>query len=190
MRTMTVLSLLALIGAGCKTAQTESKPVATNVPQTDPAVVTITEEQGVLESESTEDVLVASDLVLETESSPLGEIGAVYFEFDSAELTEESQEILDRVAEWLVSHPQVAVRIEGHTDTRGTSEYNLALGERRAHAIERYLGLLGVRDDQMTTVSYGEELPVTAGEDETAYAQNRRGELITDEDPVVGALDE
>ncbi|MEL6547111.1 MAG: OmpA family protein, partial [Myxococcota bacterium] len=125
-----------------------------------------------------------------SEHTLLNELSLVYFEFDSAELTEESQRDLEKVAEWLVMHPKVTLRIEGHTDARGTIEYNVSLGDRRAQVIKRYLSLLGVRDDQLVTLSYGEELPAIPGDDEEAYAQNRRAQLISEEDAVVGQLTE
>lgn len=190
MRIITVVGLLALLGAGCKTATQDQSPVATSVPTRAPDVVTVAEASPTApESRATQAVMAATDLVVDQALSPLEQLRAIYFEFDSAELTDDSRALLEEVAEWLVTHPSVAIRIEGHTDARGTSEYNLALGERRAVAIATYLSHLGVNEAQLTTVSYGEEVPATLGDDETAYAQNRRGEVVPEAEAVVGALE-
>jgi peptidoglycan-associated lipoprotein len=98
----------------------------------------------------------------------------VYFDYDSTVLDEEATAILDRQAAWLKQYPDVRVTIEGHTDERGTREYNLALGDRRAHAVRNYLVALEVPDDRLLTISYGEERPAEPGHDETAWALNRR----------------
>ncbi|HVK78471.1 MAG TPA: OmpA family protein [Kofleriaceae bacterium] len=102
--------------------------------------------------------------------------GPIFFEFDSATLTMSSRELLATLANWLEKHP-CRLRIEGHTDERGTTEYNLALGDRRARAIADYLAAMGIDPATLTTVTYGEEQPVYTGHDERAWAHNRRGEL-------------
>jgi peptidoglycan-associated lipoprotein len=103
---------------------------------------------------------------------------AVYFEYDSSQLTPAARDQLAQLAEWLRTRPDARVRIEGHTDERGTDEYNLALGERRAHAIRDHLVRLGVNPASLSTISYGEERPAAPGSGEDAWAQNRRGELL------------
>lgn len=99
-----------------------------------------------------------------------------YFEFDSAVLLPEARAALIGHAEYLRSSSK-SVRLEGHADERGTREYNMALGERRAKAVQRYLVLQGVSPAQLELVSYGEERPVATGNDEQSWAQNRRVEL-------------
>jgi len=106
-------------------------------------------------------------------------IGAILFEFDSVVLTGTAREQLDRLAGWL-EKSKAGVTIEGHADERGTTEYNVALGQRRADAIADYLAHLGIARARLTTISYGEERPAASGDDESAYAQNRRGELRPD----------
>lgn len=101
----------------------------------------------------------------------------VHFAFDSAELSEESQAALRQNAEYLRQHPMAKIVIEGHTDERGSAEYNLALGHRRAQAVRNYLALLGIDTSRMETVSYGSEQPVDPGHDEDAWAQNRRAQF-------------
>jgi peptidoglycan-associated lipoprotein len=98
----------------------------------------------------------------------------VFFAFDSAEISPEAQRILQRQAEWLRRYPNVGVTIEGHCDERGTREYNLALGERRAQAAKRVLVALGIPAARLSTISYGKERPAVPGSSEDAYAQNRR----------------
>jgi len=102
----------------------------------------------------------------------------VYFEYDSSAITEASQQIIEAHAAYLVNNPGITVMLEGNTDERGTREYNLALGERRAKAVAKMMQALGVSSSNIQTVSYGEERPVALGQDETSYSQNRRVEII------------
>ena len=97
----------------------------------------------------------------------------VFFAFDSAEISSEGQQILQRQAQWLRRYPNVIVTIEGHCDERGTREYNLALGERRAAAAKNVLVAAGIPASRVSTNSYGKERPVVPGSTEEAYAQNR-----------------
>ena len=98
----------------------------------------------------------------------------LYFAFDSAELDAESMKIAKAHGRYLLANPGVRLRLEGHTDERGTREYNIALGERRAKAVERVMLLQGVSKSQLTTISYGEENPVDLGHTESAWAKNLR----------------
>lgn len=99
----------------------------------------------------------------------------VFFDFDKFNLDTEDRGTLDRQAAWLKANPSVTVIIEGHADERGTREYNLALGERRANSVMDYLVSLGVNPARLKTISYGKERPVAAGSTNAAWAQNRRG---------------
>ncbi len=101
----------------------------------------------------------------------------VYFAFDSSALTPEARQVLTRKVEVLRKYPQVKLVIEGHCDERGTAEYNLALGERRAQAAAQYLSNLGIGSDRLSTVSYGKERPLDPGHSEAAWAKNRRDEF-------------
>jgi len=98
----------------------------------------------------------------------------VFFAFDRSDITPEAQEILSRQADWLRRYPNVTVTIEGHCDERGTREYNLALGERRAQAAKNVLVASGIPASRISTISYGKERPAVVGSSEEAYAQNRR----------------
>ena len=109
----------------------------------------------------------------------LQRIGVViYFDYDKADIKSEYVSVVAAHAKFLNGAASRKVRLEGHTDERGSREYNIGLGERRAQAVRRALLLQGVREDQITTVSYGEERPAVAGGDEAAYAKNRRVELV------------
>jgi peptidoglycan-associated lipoprotein len=105
------------------------------------------------------------------------ELQTIYFAFDSSALTPESRVKLETAATWMKQNPRVRVQIEGNCDERGTSEYNLALGERRALAARRYLISLGVDTDRIYTISYGEEKPAVQGHDEAAWKWNRRDDF-------------
>jgi peptidoglycan-associated lipoprotein len=102
----------------------------------------------------------------------------VYFEYDQSDVRTQDRPILEGHAAFLNANPDVVVRLEGHADERGSREYNLALGERRAMAIARFLNILGVGNQQMQTFSYGEENPLAVGSNESAYQQNRRVEFV------------
>jgi peptidoglycan-associated lipoprotein len=97
----------------------------------------------------------------------------IFFAFDRADISGEAQQILQRQADWMRRYPNVTVTIEGHCDERGTREYNLALGERRANAAKNVLVAAGIPASRLSTISYGKERPIVPGSDEAAYAQNR-----------------
>jgi peptidoglycan-associated lipoprotein len=102
----------------------------------------------------------------------------VYFEFDSSEVRGAGVELVAAHARFLAANPGTRVRLEGHTDERGSREYNIGLGERRAQAVRRALMLQGALDGQISTVSYGEERPAAPGHDDDAWAKNRRVEIV------------
>ncbi len=102
----------------------------------------------------------------------------VYFDFDNASLDYQAQELLKQKAMWLRDNPDANVVIEGHCDERGTNAYNLALGERRAESAKAFLVDLGVSDARLTTISYGEEKPLDMGQNEEAWAKNRRAAFV------------
>ena len=102
----------------------------------------------------------------------------IYFEYDSAKLTSESIALLEVHGNFIAGNGEVSVRLEGHADERGSREYNIALGDRRAQSVRRVLLFQGASTDQLDTVSYGEERPAVQGHDEEAWSKNRRVELI------------
>jgi len=114
---------------------------------------------------------------LEDPNSPLYE-KVVYFDFDSSGIRPEFIPMLRAHADYLINHPSARLLIEGHCDERGSREYNIALGERRANAVKRFLEAEGVSPLQLETISYGEERPAVPGHNEAAWAKNRRAELV------------
>jgi len=115
----------------------------------------------------------------EPATSPFGNVSdRVFFDFDSSVINSEGQATLQKQAEYLKAHPNLNVTVEGHCDERGTREYNLALGERRASAAKNYLVSLGVAGNRIQTISYGKERPAVVGNDESAWSQNRRAVTV------------
>jgi peptidoglycan-associated lipoprotein len=124
------------------------------------------------------------------EASSMGEGGApsdtsgllskkvVYFDFDSSTVHDDDRAIIEAHANYLVQHPTIKVTLEGHTDERGSREYNIGLGERRANGVAEMMKLMGVAAQQISTVSYGEERPAALGHDESAWHLNRRVEIV------------
>lgn len=102
----------------------------------------------------------------------------IFFDFDSYVLTQSARDTLSKNAEWLLKNTAAKLQIEGHCDERGSDEYNLALGEKRAKTAEKYLATLGVQNERLSTISYGKEKPLESGHNEAAWAKNRRAEFI------------
>jgi peptidoglycan-associated lipoprotein len=110
--------------------------------------------------------------------SPIAELPAVYFAYDSFALAKDGKKALDKHAAWLKANPGRGVQVEGHCDERGTNQYNMALGERRAGVVKDYLVGKGVPASQLSTISYGEERPAVQGADEATWTKNRRAEFV------------
>jgi len=111
-------------------------------------------------------------------NSPISQQRSVYFDFDKSEFKPEAKAVIELQGNYLAQHPDIHVQVAGNTDDRGGSEYNLALGQRRAQAVKGALQVLGVKDGQVEAVSYGKEKPVAKGENEAAWAQNRRADVV------------
>ncbi|OIQ26690.1 peptidoglycan-associated lipoprotein Pal [uncultured Vibrio sp.] len=114
----------------------------------------------------------------ELKEQTLRETQTIYFAFDNATIAGDYEEMLAAHAAYLSKDSDLSVTVEGHADERGTPEYNIALGERRAQAVANYLQALGVQADQISIVSYGEEKPLVLGQSDEAYAKNRRSVLV------------
>lgn len=114
---------------------------------------------------------------LDDPASPLS-VRILYFEYDSSDVLPAYREVLEAHANYLAQNPNVSIALEGHADERGTREYNLALGERRAQSVKSQMLVFGPQGSQIRTTSYGEERPVSDGHDEQAWSQNRRVEII------------
>ncbi len=123
------------------------------------------EEAARLEAQEARDMFVSED---------------IYFDYNESSLKSEAQEVLQRKAVWMNNNPETTVIIEGHCDERGTTEYNLALGDRRANATKGFLADLGIDASRVRTISYGEEMPAAPGHDETAWAKNRRAHFTVE----------
>lgn len=169
-----------LMTVSCAPKVVKPEPTATETPREDTGLV-----QPVPETEYTEP-MERGRVGRDTDRAMTGEdIAArrafenerIYFAFDDATLTAEAQRILRRKAEFLRGNPGVRVRIEGHCDERGTAEYNLALGDRRAESAKSFLVRLGIDPARLSTISYGEERPLDPGSNEAAWARNRRAEF-------------
>lgn len=123
----------------------------------------------------------SSDMTFNATGSDSGKIAGlktVNFDYDSSTLSSESRRQLSENAEWIKTNAKTTVQIEGHCDSRGSVEYNLALGERRAKAVKNYLVSLGIDSKRLTIISYGEEKPVAMGDSEDAYTKNRRANFV------------
>ena len=102
----------------------------------------------------------------------------VFFDFDKSNLREDAKATLDKQIAWLKKYPNWSITVEGHCDERGTREYNLALGERRANSVKQYMAANGIPASRLKTISYGKERPAVQGSNEAAWAQNRRGVTV------------
>jgi len=168
--------VLAAAFAGCATTESPQEPT--------PAPGTSATAPGSVSSPQVgrgTDVRPGSGTMGSTPTSP-GMSGpelkrSVYFEFDKYDVKPEYRGLVEANARWLKANPKARLVVEGNTDERGSREYNVALGQRRAEAVARMMQLLGVRADQVEAVSYGEEKPRSAGHDETAWTQNRRSDF-------------
>ncbi len=177
-----LLSLCIVTAWGCRSRRTVAEPrtappvdVAT---ATEPTVPVQPPESDFPETPAERDVISEDIREADRMARDRGWIRDAFFEFDASTLDSAAQEALQQSAIWLRSHPEFRIRIEGHCDERGTEQYNLALGDRRANTAASYLATLGVDRSRIETVSYGEERPFEEGSDETAWAQNRRAHLV------------
>ena len=181
------LVIIALVPA-CRTTKKQDTKVTATTTESGPPIISTTTEAPV----TTPDDFVRTDTSPTPTPEPLpsdfeqlnrvvqsrGLIRDAYFGYDESALTSEGQAALSSSATWLRNNPQYNVLIEGHCDERGTEQYNLALGDRRAAIARDYLVTLGVDAGRIRTVSYGEERPFDEGHDESAWARNRRAHLV------------
>lgn len=113
-----------------------------------------------------------------SDSGKINGLKTVFFPYDKSSLDAQAKADLQGNAAWMKSNPNVKIQIEGHCDSRGTIEYNVALGERRANAVRTYLAGLGISESRMSVISYGEEKPLVQGESEDAFSKNRRANFV------------
>ncbi len=183
-RVIAVFALaVALLGSACGKKQS---PVVRPMPPPPPPSETPATPPATPPQPVTEPPIVPSEPVAEPsiDSRPLDELNKegllkpVFFEYDESDLSSEAQQTLNGDAALLKQHGTWVITIEGHCDERGTAEYNLALGERRAVAARTYLVSLGIPADRLRTVSYGKEFPFDPGHDEAAWSKNRRAHFV------------
>ncbi len=176
-RLVVMLFVLTLLAAGCA-----KKPVAEEAMIEEPTEVAVIEEQPAAITEQVVDdgargAAAARAAAEAREKAAMNGMGRIYFDFDQYLLTDAAKRQLAINADLLKGAPSVKVQIEGHCDERGSDEYNLALGEKRALATKDYLTSLGVAASRMNIISYGEELPLDPANTEAAWAKNRRAEF-------------
>lgn len=121
---------------------------------------------------------IKPQIAREAETKAAPQLEDIHFDFDKSDIKTDAREALQKNADWLQKNPDIKIQIEGHCDERGTAEYNLALGERRAMSTKKYLISLGISADRIYTISYGEELPIDPNHSEDAWAKNRRAHFL------------
>jgi peptidoglycan-associated lipoprotein len=136
-----------------------------------------TSETAAVPEEETEVVEIDEEEVVELPVEVISNLSNIYFDFDKSVLSRKAIQELNEIGAWLLKNPNTKIRIEGHCDERGTDEYNLALGERRAKSAKNFLVNLGVAPEKIITISFGEENPADPGHNEMAWAKNRRDEF-------------
>ena len=165
--------LVAIVMAGCSSVKLDDVPVEDKSASAVPA-----QPGGTGPATQSQVAPVAADSAAGTAAGPANVARLVYFDYDSYTIKPEFQSLIEAHARFLKANSRRHISLEGHTDERGGREYNLALGQRRAEAVRRALGLLGVGDNQMEAVSFGKEKPAAPGTGEEAWAKNRRVEIV------------
>jgi peptidoglycan-associated lipoprotein len=178
---LTQMATLASLAATLVLGACSSKPVAPESKPVQPVVVTrpspaSTPQASTQATATTVNVTPPFAAYLDP-ASLLNQKRSIYFDFDQSIVKPDFAPTLELHGKFLASHPNVAIRVEGNTDEQGGTEYNLALGQKRAEAVTKALKLYGVKDSQMEAVSFGEEKPKATGHAEADYAQNRRADI-------------
>jgi peptidoglycan-associated lipoprotein len=168
------VSLFLLFTSACQQKKVEVTPAATEKPAEVQKPVDTSKE----DAERAERERLARLEAEKAAAKAAMESEKIYFDYDKADLSSDSQSILTKKANWLKENGEYKLKIEGHCDERGSTEYNMALGARRAEAAAKFISAAGVASDRLTTVSYGEEKPVDPGHDESAWSKNRRDEFV------------
>ena len=191
-----VLCLSLVIATGCqKRIETEDLSAGTTATEapaaTEQTAAPVPDEKVTSEVVTSEDIQNTADAKLggqyATANTPAdltekavekGHLYTIYFDFDKYSIREADMDLLTKNAKWLGANARTKVRIEGHADERGETDYNLALGDKRARSIKKYLSDMGIQGERLDVVSYGEEKPAVDGHDEDAWSKNRRAEFV------------
>jgi len=175
MRLQVISSIAALLlVAACETAPEESSDSSGSGSATTSSSSSDTTSSG--STMASKDAMKPAGPMAGSQEDLVANVGdRVFFEFDSFNIKPRARGTLERQASWLRRHSGLTLTIEGHCDERGTREYNLGLGQRRAEAIKKYLMALGIAENRLATISYGKERPVALGSNDNSWAQNRRG---------------
>jgi peptidoglycan-associated lipoprotein len=173
-----LVTMITVVAGGCSPSATpKPEPSAASSAPAKPATPGPGEGQRGATGESTTGQSSLDDLQKGKPPAP-GPLKEIFFSFDRYDLEGEARETLKVNADWLKRNPTVRIEIEGHCDERGTNEYNLALGAKRAQAAKDYLITLGIAADRLSTISYGEEIPVCKEQSESCWRQNRRARFV------------
>jgi peptidoglycan-associated lipoprotein len=169
------LTRLAALGAALALAACASKPIAPPAP----APVAASAPAPVAAAPAPVAAPAPAPLAAYLDpNNPISQQRSVYFAFDDAAFRAQDKSVIELQGRYLAQHPELHVTVAGNTDERGGSEYNLALGQRRAQSVKTALGVLGVKDSQVEAISYGKEKPKATGHDEAAWEQNRRADIV------------
>lgn len=166
-KTLFCMTSIAALVVGCSTPTTSTAPAQKPAA---PPVATVTR--------TTPAAVKAAVPEYLNPNSPIFRERSVYFDFDNYSIKNEFNALIERQGKYLVSHPNLSIKVEGNADERGGAEYNLALGQKRADAVLRALKVYGVKESQMEAVSWGKEKPKATGHDEASWAENRRVDLV------------
>ena len=182
------VSVILLAGCGRQAGTVEPEPAEDMMSEETAMQDDMAGDMAPTEAEIAERAMQAEEQARQAEAMRMEELAEmaaaafvnedVHFAFDSSLLDADAERILEQKVTWLQDNGAVSVQIEGHCDERGTSAYNLALGERRANAVQEYLTVLGVDPARLSTISYGEEVPFAPGHDEAAWSLNRRAHFV------------
>jgi peptidoglycan-associated lipoprotein len=174
MKRLAICLVVAALAAGCASKEKQPEPAVTDRSTATPPPTTAAKPPTSSTTPRTTEPVAGNPL---KDPNNILSKRSVYFDFDSNAVKDEYRNLIQAHSRYLGDHRDAHIRIEGNCDERGSREYNLALGQRRAEAVKKVMSVLGVQDNRVETVSFGEEKPVSQGHDEQAWAQNRRADI-------------
>lgn len=173
-----LLLVAAVLGCPKKPAETASQSVSPTPPSAESSIPSPMETAPPAEQHAVTEESVRTPEPEKQATKPEG-LKDIFFEYDRAAISPEMKSALDQDAAWLKSNPKANIQLEGHCDERGTNEYNLALGEKRAHSVKQYLISQGIKASRLSTISYGEDRPFCKEQAESCFQQNRRVHFVS-----------